>query len=126
VAEAHAADMAATNFFNHYSQNGSSPYDRIKAAFPSITVVSELIAAGWTDVRSVMLQFMWSAHLLICCKPVFIVQCASHHFHIGVLWMVQCLIALCTDDVTVCVCSSAKHRNLLMVSCPAMIVAGMQ
>lgn len=59
VAQAHSDDMAATSFFNHYSQNGSSPYDRIKNTFPSAAVVSELIAAGWTDVRSVVVQFMW-------------------------------------------------------------------
>ncbi len=59
VAENHANDMALTNFFNHYSQNGSSPYDRMKVAFPQLSVVSELIAAGWTDVQSVMVQLMW-------------------------------------------------------------------
>ena len=59
VAEAHAADMAATNFFNHYSQNGSSPYDRIVAVFPAVTDISELIAAGYLSVRDVLVQLMW-------------------------------------------------------------------
>ena len=59
VAEAHAVDMAATNFFNHYSQNGSSPFARINAVFPSVSIAGELIAAGWTDVRGLLAHFMW-------------------------------------------------------------------
>lgn len=59
VAEAHVVDMAATNFFNHYSQNGSSPFDRISAEFPSVRTAGELIAAGFTSVRGVLAEFMW-------------------------------------------------------------------
>ena len=59
VAEAHAVDMATTNFFNHYSQNGSSPFNRINAVFPSVSTAGELIAAGWTNIKGLMAQFMW-------------------------------------------------------------------
>ena len=59
MAELHVSDMAATNFFNHYSQNGSSPYDRVSAAFPAVTDMAEVMAAGWTSVRSVLVQLMW-------------------------------------------------------------------
>jgi uncharacterized protein YkwD len=59
VAEAHAVDMATTNFFNHYSQNGSSPFNRINAVFPTVSIAGELIAAGYTSVRGLMAQFMW-------------------------------------------------------------------
>ena len=51
--------MATTDFFNHYSQNGSSPYDRIKAVFPSVSIAGELIAAGWTSMRQLLAQLMW-------------------------------------------------------------------
>ena len=51
--------MATTSFFNHYSQNGSSPYDRIEAVFPAVSIAGELIAAGWTSMRQLLAQFMW-------------------------------------------------------------------
>ena len=51
--------MATTNFFNHYSQNGSSPFTRINAVFPSVSIAGELIAAGYTSVRGLMAHFMW-------------------------------------------------------------------
>ena len=59
VAEQHVVDMATTNFFNHYSQNGSSPYDRITAEFPSVRIAGELIAAGFISVRGLLAQFTW-------------------------------------------------------------------
>ena len=59
VAQLHAADMAAGNYFNHYSQNGSSPYDRVSAAFPAVQDMAEVEAAGWTSVRAVLVQLMW-------------------------------------------------------------------
>ena len=59
VAEAHAVDMATTNFFNHYSQNGSSPFNQINAVFPTVSIAGELIAAGYTSVRGLMAHFMW-------------------------------------------------------------------
>lgn len=59
VAQLHASDMAAGNYFNHYSQNGSSPYDRVSVAFPAVRDMAEVEAAGWTSVRAVLLQLMW-------------------------------------------------------------------
>ena len=45
--------------FNHYSQNGSSPFERISAEFPSVRTAGELIAAGFTSVRGVLAEYMW-------------------------------------------------------------------
>ena len=59
VAQAHSDDEAAQNYFSHFSSNGSSPYDRVKSAVPDADFVSELTAAGWPSVRSVLVQLVW-------------------------------------------------------------------
>ena len=59
LAQLHATDMAAGNYFNHYSQNGSSPYSRVSAVIPAVRDMAEVEAAGWTSVLSVLVQLMW-------------------------------------------------------------------
>lgn len=45
-ANAHSADMATRNYFSHYSKNGKSPFDRIRAAGYKYRAAGENIAAG--------------------------------------------------------------------------------
>ena len=68
VAQAHSDDEAAQNYFSHFSSNGSSPYDRVHSMVPNADFVSELTAAGWPSVRSVLVQLVWwaPASILLC------------------------------------------------------------
>jgi uncharacterized protein YkwD len=61
AAQAHSTDMATHNYFSHDSRDGSSPFDRIKAAGYSFTAAAENIAAGSTTAAGVMDQWMNSA-----------------------------------------------------------------
>ena len=61
VAQAHSDEEAAQNYFSHFSSNGSSPYDRVRSVLPDGDFVSELSAAGWPTVRSVLVQLLWCA-----------------------------------------------------------------
>ena len=59
VAQAHSDDEAVQNYFSHFSSNGSSPFDRVHLVIPEAEFVSELTAAGWPSVRSVLVQLVW-------------------------------------------------------------------
>ena len=61
AAQAHTTDMATHNFFSHDSQDGRSPFDRIKAAGYSFSAAAENIAAGGTTAAGAMDQWMNSA-----------------------------------------------------------------
>jgi uncharacterized protein YkwD len=61
AAQAHTTDMATNNFFSHDSQDGRSPFDRIKAAGYSFSAAAENIAAGGTTAAGAMDQWMNSA-----------------------------------------------------------------
>lgn len=61
AAQAHTTDMARDNFFSHDSQDGRSPFDRIKAAGYSFSAAAENIAAGSTTAAGAMDQWMNSA-----------------------------------------------------------------
>jgi uncharacterized protein YkwD len=61
AAQAHTTDMATDNFFSHDSQDGRSPFDRIKAAGYSFSAAAENIAAGSTTAAGAMDQWMNSA-----------------------------------------------------------------
>ena len=61
VAGAHSTDMANNNYFSHYSQNGESPADRIRADIPTANTLGEVIAAGYDSVLDVIIGFMWYA-----------------------------------------------------------------
>ncbi|BDA51147.1 hypothetical protein COCOBI_18-0220 [Coccomyxa sp. Obi] len=128
VAENHANDMATTNIFNHYSQNGSSPYDRMKVPFPQLTVVSELIAAGWTDVQSVMVQFMCSAkhrNLLTSCAYDTIgwgVEYAGEPggAAVSAQWPTYITADLACSVGTACTCSSTPQVLRSAVALPSL------
>lgn len=60
LAEGHTLDMAANNSFQHQSSTGMSPADRIRTVFPNANAVGEVIAAGYTSVRDVIVNLMCS------------------------------------------------------------------
>ena len=70
AAQAHSVDMATNNFFTHESQDGRTPFDRIKAAGYSFSAAAENIAAGSTTAAGAMNQWMNSpghkANILNC------------------------------------------------------------
>ncbi|CRK62107.1 Allergen V5/Tpx-1 related [Alloactinosynnema sp. L-07] len=69
AARKHSADMAANNYFDHNSQDGRSPFDRIKAEGYT-KGGGENIAAGQATPKSVMESWMKSpghrANILNC------------------------------------------------------------
>lgn len=70
AAQAHSADMAAHNYFAHDSQDGTSPFDRMKEAGYNFRAAAENIAYGQTSAASVMDAWMNSpghkANILNC------------------------------------------------------------
>lgn len=61
AAQRHSADMAANNYFEHTSQDGRSPFQRMKDAGYSYSAAAENIAAGQRSPASVMGSWMNSA-----------------------------------------------------------------
>ena len=61
VARAHSQDMATNNYFDHNSQNGTTPEQRIAAAGYTYTAMAENIAAGQATPADVMASWMGSA-----------------------------------------------------------------
>jgi uncharacterized protein YkwD len=60
AARGHSEDMAAQNYFSHDSPDGTTPWDRAKAAgYPDPS--GENIARGYPDARSVVEAWMNSA-----------------------------------------------------------------
>lgn len=71
VAQQHASDMAANNYFSHNSQNGQTPFDRMRAAGAAASgYMGENIAWGQTTPEQVMTAWMNSsghrANILNC------------------------------------------------------------
>jgi uncharacterized protein YkwD len=70
AAQAHSADMAKNNYFTHDSQDGTSPFDRIKALGYNFRAAAENIAYGQGTAASVMDAWMNSpghkANILNC------------------------------------------------------------
>jgi uncharacterized protein YkwD len=70
VALAHSRDMAVRGYFAHDSQDGRSPFDRMRAAGYRGTTMGENIAAGQTTAAAVMRAWMNSpghrANILNC------------------------------------------------------------
>ena len=70
VAQVHTTDMAAHNYFSHYSRNGASPSDRMTAAGYRYSYAAENIAAGQPNADVVMVAWMKSpghrANILNC------------------------------------------------------------
>lgn len=59
VAAAHSADESLNGYFDHFSPNGSSPGDRIMAAFRNVSTLAEVLAAGYSTVQEVLVRLMW-------------------------------------------------------------------
>jgi uncharacterized protein YkwD len=70
AAQDHSADMAAKNYFSHDSQDGRSPFDRMKDVGYSFSAAAENIAMGQQTPASVMDAWMNSpghkANILNC------------------------------------------------------------
>lgn len=60
VAEAHAADMLARDYFSHTNPDGLSPFDRLRAANISYQRAAENIAYGHRTAEQVMDSWMTS------------------------------------------------------------------
>jgi uncharacterized protein YkwD len=60
-AQAHSADMAARNYFAHESQDGRTPFDRMKANGYSYSAAAENIAMGQLTPAEVVTAWMNSA-----------------------------------------------------------------
>lgn len=60
VAEAHSRDMAARNYFSHYSLKGVSPFSRMKASGYYYDSAGENIAAGYRTPKSVVTAWLKS------------------------------------------------------------------
>jgi uncharacterized protein YkwD len=54
AAEAHASDMVVNHYFDHNSQDGRSPFDRMKAAGFSGGSMAENIAVGYSSAAAVV------------------------------------------------------------------------
>ena len=50
VAKAHSTDMVSKNYFSHNSLDGSTPFERMKAAGLNYTVAGENLAEGYSTV----------------------------------------------------------------------------
>ena len=61
VARAHSQDMAAKGYFNHNSQDGTAPAQRLTAAGYTYRQMAENIAAGQSTPADVMTSWMGSA-----------------------------------------------------------------
>lgn len=66
----HSTDMAVNDYFSHYSLDGRTPWDRIKATGYTYSRAAENIAAGYSTPASVMAGWMGSsghrANILNC------------------------------------------------------------
>ena len=78
VARAHSADMAANNYFDHNSQAGLTPAQRVLAAGYSYTYTAENIAAGQPTAQDVLTSWMNSAG-----HKANIVNCDLHELGVG-------------------------------------------
>ena len=91
VAQAHSADMAAHNYFDHNSQDGRSPFDRMTAAGYRYSTAAENIAAGQRTPQAVMTGWMNSpghrANILNCAlKEIGVGYATGSSSTYGVYW----------------------------------------
>jgi uncharacterized protein YkwD len=61
AADAHASDMVVNHYFDHNSQDGRSPFDRMKAAGFSGGAMAENIAVGYSSAAAVVEGWMNSS-----------------------------------------------------------------
>ncbi|MBN1249148.1 MAG: CAP domain-containing protein [Anaerolineae bacterium] len=70
AAQDHSTDMAINDYFSHYSLDGRTPWDRIRATGYSYARAAENIAAGYNSPASVVAGWMNSdghrANILNC------------------------------------------------------------
>jgi uncharacterized protein YkwD len=78
VAQEHSQDMATHNYFDHNSQDGRSPFDRMTAAGYQFSTAAENIAAGQRTPQDVMTSWMNSPG-----HKANILNCALHQIGVG-------------------------------------------
>jgi uncharacterized protein YkwD len=91
VAQAHSQDMATNNYFDHNSQDGRTPFDRMTAAGYRYSTAAENIAAGQRTPQDVMTAWMNSpghrANILNCAlKQVGVGYATGSSSQYGVYW----------------------------------------
>jgi uncharacterized protein YkwD len=91
VAQAHSQDMATNNYFDHNSQDGRTPFDRMTAAGYRYSTAAENIAAGQRTPQDVMTAWMNSAghraNILNCAlKQIGVGYATGSSSQYGVYW----------------------------------------
>ena len=91
VAQAHSQDMATNNYFDHNSQDGRTPFDRMTAAGYRYSTAAENIAAGQRTAQDVMTGWMNSpghrANILNCAlKEIGVGYATGSSSQYGVYW----------------------------------------
>jgi uncharacterized protein YkwD len=91
VAQAHSQDMATNNYFEHNSQDGRTPFDRMTAAGYRYSTAAENIAAGQRTPQDVMTAWMNSpghrANILNCAlKQIGVGYATNSSSRYGVYW----------------------------------------
>jgi uncharacterized protein YkwD len=91
VAQAHSQDMATNNYFEHNSQDGRTPFDRMTAAGYRYSTAAENIAAGQRTPQDVMTAWMNSpghrANILNCAlRQIGVGYATDSSSRYGVYW----------------------------------------
>ena len=91
VAQAHSQDMATNNYFDHNSQDGRTPFDRMTAAGYRYSTAAENIAAGQRTPQDVMTAWMNSpghrANILNCAlRQIGVGYATGSSSQYGVYW----------------------------------------
>ena len=91
VAQAHSQDMATNDYFDHNSQDGRTPFDRMTAAGYRYSTAAENIAAGQRTPQDVMTAWMNSpghrANILNCAlKEIGVGYATDSSSRYGVYW----------------------------------------
>jgi uncharacterized protein YkwD len=91
VAQAHSQDMATNDYFDHNSQDGRTPFDRMTAAGYRYSTAAENIAAGQRTPQDVMTAWMNSpghrANILNCAlKEIGVGYATDSASRYGVYW----------------------------------------
>ena len=91
VAQAHSQDMATHDYFDHNSQDGRTPFDRMTAAGYRYSTAAENIAAGQRTPQDVMTAWMNSpghrANILNCAlKEIGVGYATGSSSQYGVYW----------------------------------------
>jgi uncharacterized protein YkwD len=60
VAQSHSQDMVARDYFDHYTPEGASPFDRLTAAGIAYSLAAENIAYGYPTASTVLAGWLGS------------------------------------------------------------------